>query len=152
MGGVGGNGLASRGTPYFEQFVSSGRLGHPQFLHLIVLVCYSVLLICLSNQYNDTRSASLSLVTVLKALDCRIRVTRKSSRFWHIWQFSETEIYTSGVSVITCYLLMVENCPDFQHQIAESLTLIINMYASKSHRDFLRNRKDNTFSSNLLTL
>ena len=60
-------------------------------------------------------------VTLLLALDCLLRVTRKSSRFGiylspHVW----TGIYTSGVSVITCFLRRFENCPDLQYQIAES--------------------------------
>lgn len=43
------------------------------------------------------------------------------------------DIHT-GVSVIACYLYGFENCPDFQCQITECLTLIFNMSAMQTRR------------------
>ena len=43
-----------------------------------------------------------------------------------------------SVSVIACYLYGFENCPDFQYQITECLTLIFNMSAMQTRRCALR--------------
>lgn len=39
-----------------------------------------------------------------------------------------------SVSVIACHLHSFENCPDFQYQITECLTLIFNMSANHPRR------------------
>ena len=43
-----------------------------------------------------------------------------------------------SVSVIACYLYGFENCPDFQYQITECLTLIFNMSAIRSNKGALQ--------------
>lgn len=60
-------------------------------------------------------------------------------------------IHTS-VSVIACYLYGIENCPDFQYQITECLTLIFNMFAIRSNKCALQMQSYKEFAKDSQTM
>ncbi len=107
--------LVSPDSRYFRNLQKSLNLrvssnqrspdGKPRLNILFIYIsCYSVLLIYYAIAIMTQEAWASHLSPYWRLWTAIIRVTRKSSRFWHIWQFIETEIYTSGVSVITCYL------------------------------------------------